>query len=204
MVPPNEYGSPPRVAETVTVESGEEVTPKTGSALVTRSVDEAPVSGLVKTTVGALGATVSTVIASAALTGLLIPKSLVAIVVNWLIWFAKSWSVAENVPFVDVTTVDGPVGIVVPCSKKVIRSPGSARPVMPTVVDFVIPSPIVPLSLDDSGMRARLFGVGGTSTRTPDTVHRNPPSRRASAPVTDRSATTLPRPPAVADRVDIG
>lgn len=82
MVPPNEYGSPPRVAETVTVESGEEVTPNTGSALVTRSVDEAPVSGLVKTTVGAPGATVSTVIASAALTGLLIPKSLVAIVVN--------------------------------------------------------------------------------------------------------------------------
>ena len=82
MLPPNEYASPPCVAETVTVESGEEVTPKTGSALVTRSVDEAPVSGLVKTTVGALGATVSTVIASAALTGLLIPKSLVANVVN--------------------------------------------------------------------------------------------------------------------------
>jgi len=82
VAPPSEYGNPPRVAETVTVESGEEVTPKAGSALVTRSVDEAPVSGLVKTTVGEFGATVSTVTASAALTGLLIPKSLVANAVN--------------------------------------------------------------------------------------------------------------------------
>ena len=82
VAPPNEYGNPPRVAEMLTVASVEEVTPKTGIAYVTRSVGEAPVSGLVRTTVGEFGATVSTVTASAALTGLLIPKSLVANAVN--------------------------------------------------------------------------------------------------------------------------